>query len=204
MTIRVDDNHEEVITKESLKDEIGTALTMCNQLDEPHKTIFTTILKALQYRTLEKQPSVPKVEDREFDIGEAPEYIQKLCKVTQIEANDLEYLFNFKDESLELATISGGTWKEKQINASLCILTANHYCFESGEISSSDLAKQLRKIKIGSMDNLSKNLANYIHFIDMEEVHKTKKIYKIKGPGRIEGLKIIKEQVSNQKGECDE
>lgn len=204
MQMRVDDTHEDGISGESLKNEVETALTMCNQLDEPHKTIFITILKALQHMIWEKQVSVPKVEEREFDIGDAPEYMQKLCKVTKMEVNDLEYLFNFKEESLELATISGETWEEKQINASLCILTANYYCFGNGEIISSDLAKLLKKIKMGSMANLSKNLAKYTHFIDMEEVHKTKKIYKIKGPGRNEGLKIIKEQVSNQKGEYDE
>ena len=58
---KVNNNLTETLPDESLEFELKAALDMCSQLDEPQKSIFTTILRSLQLITGERQPCRPKV-----------------------------------------------------------------------------------------------------------------------------------------------
>lgn len=188
---------------EGLIDEIKNAEKQCNEVDEPQKTIFKTMLKSLRFIATAKR-SYPLEEDNYITETETnlPEYVQKLSKITKINVTDLEHIFNFEDENIELvANINAQNEKEKQFKATLCILTAYTYCFDQKEIKSSDLIKQLENLGIGSMSNLSPYLSTYTQFIKVDGKNRT---YKIKGPGINKGKEIIKELVSQEKGETCE
>lgn len=202
MTIDMENVLDRTVSVKSLKIEVENALDICDQLDEPQKTIFETILRTLQFMISEKRLNVPELEAAYIDSGDEPKYVLRLCKATKMTAEDLEYLFNFKEDDLKLSTLYGDNWVEKQFNATISILTAKYYCFGKGEISSSELVEEFKRLKMGSMKNMSKNLNNYKHFIDVDGGHR--KVYRLKGPGKKEGLKIIKNQILNHKGELDE
>ena len=100
-----------------LIDEIKNAENRCNEVDEPNKTIFKTILKSLRFIATTKR-SYHLEEDCYISENETnlPEYVQKLAKVTQTDVTDLEHIFNFEDEHLELvANINAQNEKEKQL-----------------------------------------------------------------------------------------
>lgn len=179
--------------------EINAAINKCNELEEPQRSIHKTILKVLKFLISKEELNVTKVKKSEEKIDNTPEYVHKLIKATKIDLNDLELIFDFEDENLELtANITGESEKEKQFNATICILTALNFCFSKKEISSTDLVRQLEDLGIGSLSNLSPYLNTYKQFIKVDG--KTRK-YKIKGPGINKGKEIIKELVLEAKGD---
>jgi hypothetical protein len=190
-------NNNTIDGKEQLMDEIKSAINKCNELEEPQKSIFKTILEVLQYITTNNKLSVIEVNKQETKSVNVPEYVEKLIKATKINLNDLELIFDFEEENLELvANITGESEKDKQFKATLCILTALNFCFGKKEITSTDLVKQLEDLGIGSLSNLSSYLSTFKQFVKVDG--KTRK-YKIKGPGIKRGKEIIKELVLEAK-----
>ena len=123
------------------------------------------------------------------------ECLEKFSKDVGISEEQLMYIFNFGEDDLGLITvIKGKKESEKQIKATLCILTAYHYCYDSDEIRSQDLRKKLEWLGITSLVHLSLNLTKYKQFIISRGVPKSPNFsYKITYPGIKKGLEIIKE-----------
>lgn len=140
---------------------------------------------------LEHQKERPKKET----VAGIEEGIEKLSQDTGISKEQLRYVFEFEKEDLVLITaIEGKNESEKQFKATICILTAYHYCYDSDEIKSQDLRKKLQWLGIASLVNLSTNIAEYKQFILPKGKPKSKEFsYKITLPGIKKGLKIIKE-----------
>jgi len=196
------ETNDDLIDKWGYKDlkmEIETAIGKCDELDEPQKSISKTILRTLQFMIGSRNSYTPKVENIKIENEKIPKNAQKLCKATKMNLDDLEYIFDFEDENLELvANITGESEKEKQFKATLCILTAYNFCFGKKEITSSDLVRRLEDLGIGSLSNLSPYLSKYTQFIRVDGKTRT---YKIKGPGINKGKEIIRELVLQEKGE---
>jgi hypothetical protein len=126
------------------------------------------------------------------DIGTV---IEKLSKDAGIPEERVRHVFDFEDEDLNLiATVEGKNEDEKQFKATVCILTAYHYCYGRDEIKSQDLRKKLAWLDIKSLVNLSTNLAKYKRFIIPKGKPRSPEFsYKITIPGIKKGLEIIKE-----------
>jgi len=127
-----------------------------------------------------------------IDIGAD---IGKLSKDAGINEEQLRHVFDFEKEDLSLiVTVEGKSEIEKQFKATVCILTAYHYCYNSDEIKSQGLRKKLEWLGIKSLVNLSSNLANYKQFVLPKGKPGSPKFsYKITFPGIKRGLEIIKE-----------
>jgi hypothetical protein len=121
--------------------------------------------------------------------------MEKLSKEAGISKEQLRHVFDLEKEDLKLkTTVDGKNWGEKQFKATVCILTAYHYCYSRDEIKSQDLRKKLALLGIRSLENLSSNLAEYKQFILPKGKPKSKNfVYKITYPGIYKGLEIIKE-----------
>lgn len=125
-------------------------------------------------------------------------HIEELSKDAGITEEELRCVFDFEKEDLNLiTTVEGKNEAEKQLKATICILTAYHYCYGRDEISSQDLRKKLQWLGIKSLQTLSSSLTNYKQLILPKGKPKSPKFaYKITYPGIKKGLEIIKELAS--------
>ncbi|WJI09300.1 hypothetical protein FGU46_03900 [Methanobacterium sp. CWC-01] len=146
---------------ELIKVEIDSAEKMCESLDDPDKTIFKTILKSLNYIINEgknENLESSEVGEQVEDMG-VSNRINYLLKEAEIDLNHIEKVFRIEEDDFKVvATIEGKNEVEKQIKATLPILTVYYYCFGKEKIQSRDLASKLRWLGIKSLANLSKNL----------------------------------------------
>lgn len=89
---------------------------------------------------------------------------------------------------------------EKQLRATLAILTGLSYCYEREKILSTNLRKRLEVLGIVSLQNLPTNLVKYHQFVLPRGKSGIPKFsYKITVSGKKEGLKLIREFVQNNK-----
>jgi len=120
--------------------------------------------------------------------------IEKLSGDAGISEEQLRSVFDFEEEDLSLiATVEGKNEAEKQFKATICILTAYHYCYDRDETRSQDLRKKLEWLGIKSLGILSANLAKYKQLIRPKGKSRSPQFaYKITYPGIKKGLEIIK------------
>lgn len=177
-----------------LKVEIETAEELSESLNDPHKTISKTILRSLSFiieNGMHENLNPSKSEDEQEDHQICP----KILENTGINKNQLENVFNIEEDDFKVvATINGKNEVERQIKASLIILTAFYYCYGKDEIKSRELVNKLRWLGIKSLGNLSKNLKREecSQFIIISG--KGNNInYQILNQGLKKGIEIIKE-----------
>lgn len=186
----------------NLKNEIENAIKLSETLDDPHKTIFKSILKSLSFVMDDKQ-SESILSSKTDDTNEEQNVLvyRKLLEKTGIVQDQLENVLNFeKNDFKVVANINGENEIEKQIKASLIILTANYYCYEKEEINSRELASKLRWLGIKSLANLNKNLKRkecqpFIRIVGKGN----NTAYQILNPGLKKGIEIMKE-MANEEG----
>lgn len=181
--------------------EIKAAEKKCEEFDDPEKLVFKTILKSLSFIIKDgnfKKPSSEKTGNDQRGNNIYAEILEK-AKINQ---KQLKSIFSFEEDDFKvIALIKGKNEIEKQIKASLIILTANYYCYGKDRISSRGLASKLRWLGIKSMKNLNKNLKR-------EECHPFIRIigksnstsYQILNQGLIKGLEIINE-IAKEEGD---
>jgi len=122
------------------------------------------------------------------------ERIKKLFVDVGISEEQLRYVFDFEEDDLNLITsVEGKSEGEKQLSATLCILTGYEYCYGRDTIKSQILRDKLEKLGIRSLANLSTNLSKYPNYIISKGKRKSPNfMYKLTYPGKNEGLRIIK------------
>lgn len=122
------------------------------------------------------------------------ENIKKLADDSEVEVDDLNKIYDFDDNLTLIANSDGHNEAEKQLKATLLILTGYNYYFNESEIDSSKLRLTLEDLGIVSLVNLSTNLKPYRNLI----VHKkgkrgnTETTYKITLPGLEKGKMLIR------------
>jgi len=137
---------------------------------------------------------------KKFDIN-AEECFQKLSKAVGIDKGKIKYIIDFEESDFFiLVNIKGDSAAEKQINATLCILTIYNYCYETKEIESEILKNKLENLGITSLGNLNINLKKFRNFIIPRGKPRSHNFsYKITIPGINRGLEIIKELYTSYK-----
>ena len=152
-------------------------------------------LEKHERRIIQLEESLTQKREKKIEKDNFEKKLEKFSIEAKISKEQLRHVFDFEEEGLRLIkTIEGKVESEKQIKATLCILTAYHYCYDSDEIRSQDLRKKLEWLGIGSLVNLSTNLANYKQFIIPKgKPSSSKYSYKITYPGIKRGSEIIKE-----------
>jgi len=125
------------------------------------------------------------------------EHIQKLAQDAGIVIEKIREIID--PETLRLTVIiEGKSEGEKQLNSTLCILTAKKYFYGDGSILSQELRVKLKKLGIKSLANLSKNLAKYPNYLICNVTKGSKSSsYEITIPGIKRGLELIKNLVKN-------
>ncbi|MDG3546624.1 hypothetical protein [Methanobacterium formicicum] len=192
------------INFKELISEIEIAKEKCEELNEAKKTIFITILKSLQYLIDPENIKQKKREVIQIHDVNIPEAAQRLSKATKISVDDLDLIFSIEDEKLELiATFKDKSWTQQHFKSTICLLTAYHFCFGIKEMKSPDLNEHMKKLEMGSLQNLSPNLQKpqFKKYITVEGKKGASKVYKIKGLGIKEGLKLIEKLLSQELGE---
>ena len=131
---------------------------------------------------------------KKIDVG-IEECIIKLSEEAGINEEKIRHVFDFNKKDLNLIKIIKDKKEStKQFKATVCLLTAYHYCYGNDKIKSRDLRKKLEWLGIRSLGNLSINLSQYKQYIIPEGKSRSPEFsYKITYPGIKEGLKIIKE-----------
>ncbi|WXG40453.1 MAG: hypothetical protein WED07_06500 [Candidatus Freyarchaeum deiterrae] len=139
----------------------------------------------------EQEKEMP-LKDTGVDIEDV---ILKFSKEAEIKEEQVRNVFVFDKNDLNLKiSVCGESEAEKQFKATVCILTAYHYCYGKDEIKSRDLRKKLKWLGIGSLGNLNQTFEEYKQFIIPVGIpSSTNFSYKINLPGIKEGLKTIKE-----------
>ena len=123
------------------------------------------------------------------------EQIDVLAKKASVNKEDIYHLYDFDEKVHLLIQPDGKNEGEKQLKATLLILTAYNHYFNEREISSSDLRNMLQDIGITSLVNLSTNLGEHRTLILHKKGKKgsTKTYYRITIPGLQKGYSLIKE-----------
>jgi len=154
-----------------------------------------------------KKTKMPKILPQEIKkLTPIKEGIKDLAEKVGVDEEDLYKIFDFDEKIHLLVQPKGKNEGEKQLKASLIILTAYNHYFNKREISSSDLIRMLEDVGIGSLVNLSTNLKEHRDLI----IHKkgkrgsTKTSYRITIPGLHEGYLLIKELLKNKESENKE
>ena len=127
------------------------------------------------------------------DIKEVVNEYDELLAETGINIDVLKEIVYFDDSGFTIITeVTGKNNKEKQINATLLILTINDICYGNNSVKSKDLKAKLKYLGLRSLGNLSINLRtikNYI--IPVGKSRSPDYSYKITLPGKKEGIRIL-------------
>lgn len=130
-------------------------------------------------------------------ISEKPygDRIQQLAANAGLTVDQLKHVFHVTEEDVYLiAAVDGINEVEKQIKATVAILTTQNYLLGVDEIKSKKLRPKLEKLGIRSLINLSTNLAQRPDLIVPKGEPKSPDFsYQITYPGLRKGLEIIKE-----------
>lgn len=190
--------------KLELISEIEIAGKKCEELKEPEKIIYKTILKSLSFLIAEGM--LPK-EDEDVKISDNIGCTEKLCNALNVSAEDLENVFNIGNKKLELnATFYKDKWLQQHFKSAICTLTALNICFDIKELDSNELLELLQDLDMDSMQNFSTNLQKpqFKPYIKVTGKKGNPKIYKIKPFGIKEGIKLLKQLIAQEKGESNE
>jgi len=131
-----------------------------------------------------------------------PEFINKITGVEKLAHHmkstpeDLLNIVSFEEdeEFTFIFEMTGKSEPDKQLRATLCLLTVSNYCYAKDEILSKTLTKKLQLWGIKSLSNISKNLKKHMSFIVMKgKAGSSNFSYKITVPGLREGIKILNE-----------
>lgn len=185
---------------ENLKKKIDEARRIVEKLDldEPYKSeAFGAILTwSLVGEKVEEEL---KEKPKRVEIG-LEKGVEKLAKDAGVTRGQLNQIFDLGKDDLTISVEAGGeSDKEKQLRATLVILTGFSYCYRKEEIHSIDLKKKLKILGI-PIANLARNLAEYPRFVLSIGKPKSPKFrYKITVPGKREGLRIIRELAGGSK-----
>ena len=184
------------MTAEDLRKKVDEAKKIIEKLDlnEPYKSeAFGAILTQL----LLKEKVEEKLEEKPKRVEiELEKRIEKLAKSASVTIDKLKQIFDFEEDDLILLTVGEETEKEKQVQATLLILTGLSYCYGKREIVVADLKRKLERLGIAALQNLSTNLSEYPQFVVPKGKRGSRKFgYKITIPGEKEGLTIIRKLV---------
>jgi hypothetical protein len=177
---------------ENLRKKIAEAKKIADELglEEPYKSeAFGAVLTQL----LQTERAKEKLEKpTHVEIG-LDKRIEKFAKNIGVTIDQLKQIFDFEEDNLILIKEPVGTQEEKQVQATLLILTGLSYCYEKEQTLATDLKRMLDQSGI-DLKNLSTNLKKYRQRIiprGMQGSHNF--TYKITGPGKSEGLRLIRE-----------
>ena len=137
--------------------------------------------------------SIEKIIKKTPNIVDIGNEYEKLTTETGIIQDLLKELAYFEDGDFTILTeVNGKNNKEKQLNATLLILTINDICYGVNRMRTQDIKNKLEYMEIGSLTNLSKNLNTLkTHLIQDGKPGSTKSGYKITLPGKKEGVRIL-------------
>lgn len=128
-------------------------------------------------------------------------FIKKLCNDAEITEYELMHIFHIENDNIEIVyPFKGMKTSEIQIKAVICLLTVYNYKDSEGAMGTKELGKKLSDANI-SKNNLSKNLQKpenkkFVRSYGKAGSHNF--IYKITPLGIKEGLKILKELISQE------
>lgn len=160
-------------------------LELENKLEEHEKRICT----------LEELCSRAKTKSIREGYGDSEQRLREFSEEIGIDVEQLKYVFHFGEEDLTLiAVIKGKKENERQLKATLCILTGYHYYYGEDEIRSQELRKKLRWSGIRSLTNLNSNLKRHRELLIPKGKPGSPEFrYQIIYPGIKKGIEIIKE-----------
>ncbi len=200
-------NEETIKIKRELAEKAVEGMT-----DEKLKLVaFEVILtKLLADESSHAKPSempVYKAFKEEMKVG-STEIKQKtfspesLAKELGLELDRLKNVIEFTEDDFHIiSNIPGEKDWEKQLNASLVVLTINYYCRGEREVLAGDLRNILQDLGIRSLLNMATNITyqnNFIVKIGKPGSHYTR--YRITNPGLQNGIDIIKNMLSSFEG----
>ena len=167
------------------------------KMDEEIKKRFEEIERRLEKLELYLPKEKPKLEKS----GDLETKIKKLCDDAEVNYEDFYKIFFIEDKEILLLIVPPGKNEaEKQLKATLLILTTSKYLFGQDFMKSSDINKKLEKLGIKSLVNLSTNLTRYRQFFIPRGKSKSRNFgFQIIIPGEKEGLKLIKDFLENEK-----
>lgn len=121
--------------------------------------------------------------------------LSEFIKLTEISQEELSKIFDFEEKVINLLVHPRGDNEgEKQITATILLLTAYYYYFNEPEISSSELRQKLLDVGVTSLVNLSTNLKLYPNLLVHKKSKKgsTNTCYRITIPGLELGRSLIR------------
>jgi len=126
--------------------------------------------------------------------------IKKLCDDTGINRKDFDSIFFINKSEILLITVpEGKNEAERQLKVTLATLTASVYLFNQEFMKSSIILKNLKKLGISSLVNLSTNLSEYHGLLISEGKPKSRNFgFRITFPGRKKGLETIKSLIKSK------
>jgi hypothetical protein len=121
--------------------------------------------------------------------------LDEFSKEVNVDKERLKHIFDFGEEGLTVTTnIEGKNESERQIKATLCILTAYHFCYGRDKIRAGNLKEMLRWLGIGSLTNLNANLKrNKSLLIPKGKPGSSDFCYQITYGGLEEGKEVIRQ-----------
>lgn len=138
----------------------------------------------------------------EKTLGKNNDCLRKLSNDANIKEDQLYHIFYRDGDEISLVCSFKGSNSVKQFKATLSLLTVYNYCHGVDRIKASDLNQKLKETNIGSLSALSPNLSKdtYRKFIRKEGKPGSHAfVYKITPLGIKEGLKIIKELITQER-----
>jgi hypothetical protein len=118
----------------------------------------------------------------------------KLLQESGLNDDQIQSIFLFGDTDISLIIPPEGSDREKQLAATLSILTAYNYCLNKNEIKASELLVNLKMLGIGLLTHLAETLKKEPRYIQFKRKGRKKDtVYKITYPGLERGLEIIRQ-----------
>jgi len=128
--------------------------------------------------------------------------LKHMAEKTNLELNILCKIYDLEDEDVKLnVSLDNRKESEKQVIASLLILTCKYYCYGTDLIRAMDLNKKLKWLGIKSLSNLKSNLSKDGYFETKGKSRSNNYSYKITFPGLKKAIEYIKIIVKENKNE---
>lgn len=177
------------LSEKNIQKKIQDAIDIVNDFDEPYRTKAFEVILTNSLGVSAPSKSIKKVTSGTKKLS-IDEKIVKFAETLRLTVDQLENVFDFDEDGVNIVTPLVGSIPSKQVTITHCVLICLEHVYDKKSVSSSDLKKLIDDYGVVTK-NLSRSLQNKSDiFRRVGKVRGTK--YRLTDVGKTSGLELIR------------